>query len=187
MVRGQWVYAGGRAGNKPRSEEKIAITTACESLIADVLLPKYLPEITPSEFNYPIAIYGKWHGNKYRFITRYRSDQPDSFTRESKRPLRSSSMSRMIVSTFHTIGTPASGTAFISGSPLTRRWRSSPTAYTSSPADRPPVPDDSYLSMTSPQNDRKKSTVAPWSMLNPDKRPKSLNRFRPRAAIIRER
>jgi len=40
MVRGQWVYAGGRAGNKPRCEEKIAITTACESLIADVLLPK---------------------------------------------------------------------------------------------------------------------------------------------------
>jgi hypothetical protein len=86
MVRGQWVYAGGRAGNKPRSEEKIAITTACESLIADVLLPKYLPEITPSEFNYPIAIYGKWHGNKYRFITRYRSDQPDSFTREFEAP-----------------------------------------------------------------------------------------------------
>lgn len=86
MVRGQWVYAGGRAGNKPRSEEKIAITTACESLIADVLLPKYLPEITPSEFNYPIAIYGKWHGNKYRFITRYRSDRPDSFTREFEAP-----------------------------------------------------------------------------------------------------
>ena len=56
------------ARNKPRSEEKIAITTACESLIADVLLPKYLPEITPSEFNYPIAIYGKWHGNKYRLV-----------------------------------------------------------------------------------------------------------------------
>jgi hypothetical protein len=52
------------AGNKPRSEEKIAITF--ESLIADVLLPKYLPEITPSEFN------GKWH-DKYRLITRYRS------------------------------------------------------------------------------------------------------------------
>ena len=83
MVRGQWVYAGGRAGNKPRSAEKIAITTACESLIAEVLLPKYLHEVTPTEFNYPIAIYGKWHGNKYRFITRYRSDQ---FTREFEAP-----------------------------------------------------------------------------------------------------
>jgi hypothetical protein len=86
MVRGQWVYAGGRAGNKPRPEEKSAITTACESLIADVLLPKYLPEVTPSEFNYPIAIYGKWHSNKYRFITRYRSDQPSSFTPEFEAP-----------------------------------------------------------------------------------------------------
>jgi hypothetical protein len=53
-------------------------------LIADVLLPKYLPEVTPSEFNYPI--YGKWHGNKYRFITRYRSDQPSSFTPEFEAP-----------------------------------------------------------------------------------------------------
>jgi len=55
-------------------------------LIADVLLPKYLPKVTPTEFNYPIAIYGKWHGNKYRFITRYRSDQPDSFTCEFEAP-----------------------------------------------------------------------------------------------------
>jgi hypothetical protein len=86
MVRRQWAYAGGRGGNKPRSDEKIAITTACESLIADVLLPKYLPEVTPSEFNYPIAIYGKWHGNNYRFITRYRSDQPNSFTPEFEAP-----------------------------------------------------------------------------------------------------
>ena len=86
MVRGHGIYAGGRADNKPRSAEKIAITTACESLIADVLLPKYLPEVTPTEFNYPIAIYGKWHGNKYRFITRYRSDQSGSFTCEFEAP-----------------------------------------------------------------------------------------------------
>ena len=39
------------AANKPRSEEKIAITSAFESLITDVLSPKYLPEITPGEFN----------------------------------------------------------------------------------------------------------------------------------------
>ena len=86
MARGQWVYAGGRAGNKPRPEEKAAITTACERLIADVLLPRYLPKITPAEFNYPIAIYGKWHGNKYRFITQYRSDHADSFTPEFEVP-----------------------------------------------------------------------------------------------------
>ena len=86
MARGQWVYVGGRAGNTPRPEGKAAITAACERLIADVLLPRYLPEITPTEFNYPIAIYGKWHGNKYRFITRYRSDRADSFTPEFEAP-----------------------------------------------------------------------------------------------------
>jgi predicted transposase YbfD/YdcC len=26
-----------------------------------------------------VAIDGKWHGNKYRFITRYRSDDPRSY------------------------------------------------------------------------------------------------------------
>jgi hypothetical protein len=59
MVRGQWVYVRGRLGNKPRPQEKMANTAACERLIAAVLLPKYLPQITPTEFNYPVAIYGK--------------------------------------------------------------------------------------------------------------------------------
>jgi len=73
MARGQWSNVGGRAGNKPSAAEKLAITAACERLIADVLLSRHLPQIKPSKFNYPIDIYGKWHGNKYRFITRYRS------------------------------------------------------------------------------------------------------------------
>ena len=47
---------------KPSAEEKLAITAACQRLIADVLTPRYLPEIKPTKFNYPIAIYGKWHG-----------------------------------------------------------------------------------------------------------------------------
>ncbi|HVC59145.1 MAG TPA: hypothetical protein VND19_02130 [Acetobacteraceae bacterium] len=77
MARGGWVYVGGRAGNKPSPGEKSVITTACETFIADVLTPRFLPEICPStEFNFPVAIYGKWLGNKYRFITRYRSDGP---------------------------------------------------------------------------------------------------------------
>ena len=78
MARGPWVYAGGRAGNKPSPATKSEITAACERLITEVLLPRYLPAVTPTEFNYPVAIYGKWHGNRYRFITRYRSDRPDS-------------------------------------------------------------------------------------------------------------
>src|SRR5208337_4322459 len=68
MARGGWVYVGGRAGNKPSPGEKSVITAACEAFIADVLKPRFLPEIRPDQFNYPIAIYGKWLGNKYRFI-----------------------------------------------------------------------------------------------------------------------
>ena len=86
MARGQWVYVGARIGNRPRPEVKAAITTECERLIVDVLLPRYLPKITPTKFNYPIAICGKWHGNKYRFITRYRSQHSGSFPPEFEAP-----------------------------------------------------------------------------------------------------
>ena len=61
------------AGNEPRSEEKIAITSAFESSIADVLHRSICPKSRRNEFNYPIAVYGKWHGNKYHLITRHRS------------------------------------------------------------------------------------------------------------------
>ena len=86
MARGGWVYIGGRAGNKPPAGEKSVIATACEKFIADVLKPRFLPKIRPTKFNYPIAIYGKWHGNKYRFITRYRSDDPNSYEPEFEAP-----------------------------------------------------------------------------------------------------
>jgi hypothetical protein len=49
-------------------------------------VPRFLPEIRPTQFNYPIAIYGKWHGNKYRFMTRYRSDDPASIEPEFEAP-----------------------------------------------------------------------------------------------------
>jgi hypothetical protein len=82
-----WVYVGGRAGNKPQAAEKGAITAACESLLAEVLRPRFLPEIHPSaRFNYPVAIDRKWHGNKYRFFTRYRSNNPDSLAAEFDAP-----------------------------------------------------------------------------------------------------
>jgi len=75
MARGGWVYIGGRAGNKPPAGEKSVIATACSS-----------HAFYPTKFNYPIAIYGKWHGNKYRFITRYRSDDPNSYEPEFEAP-----------------------------------------------------------------------------------------------------
>jgi hypothetical protein len=86
LARGGWVYVGGKAGNKPARSEKVAIISACEKMIAEVIRPRFLPEVRPREFNYPIAIYGKWHGNKYRFITRYRSDDPRSSEPEFEAP-----------------------------------------------------------------------------------------------------
>ena len=56
-----------------------AITTACERFIDDVLKPRFLSEIQPTEFNYCVDILGKWHGNRYRFMQRYRNDRPDRY------------------------------------------------------------------------------------------------------------
>lgn len=79
MARGQWVYVGGRAGDKPSEAEKKAITASCERFIEDVLKPRFLPEIRSTEFNYCVDIFGKWHGNKYRFMQQFRNDRPDRY------------------------------------------------------------------------------------------------------------
>ena len=81
-----WVYVGGRAGNKPGDDDKREIIAACERVIEEVLRPRYLPEIEPTRFNYPVAIHGKWHGNKYRFMTRLRSGFPDNRGEEFDAP-----------------------------------------------------------------------------------------------------
>lgn len=60
------------------SGEKAAIAASCDNYIAETLKPRFLPEIRPTEFNYPVDIFGKWRGNKYSFITRYRSGFPDN-------------------------------------------------------------------------------------------------------------
>lgn len=59
--------------------EKQAIILACEALIRDVLTPRFLPEVKPrTDFNYPAFIHGQWHGGRYRFMTRYNSETPQS-------------------------------------------------------------------------------------------------------------
>ncbi len=58
--------------------EKTDIAAARERFIAEVLTPRFLPEIRPTPFDYPIAISGKWRGSKYGFIIRYRSGFPDN-------------------------------------------------------------------------------------------------------------
>jgi hypothetical protein len=53
--------------------EKRAIIAACEAFIRDVLKPRFLPEIRPTEWNYVVDIRGSWAGKRYRFMQRYRS------------------------------------------------------------------------------------------------------------------
>jgi hypothetical protein len=50
------------------------------------LKPRFLPVITPTEYNYPVDILGKWHGPEYRFAHRYRSGFADRLTEEFDAP-----------------------------------------------------------------------------------------------------
>jgi hypothetical protein len=66
--------------------EKISVTAACEHLITDFMKPRFLPEIRPTQFNYPVEILGKWRGTQYRFIQRYRPGFPDNLGEEFDAP-----------------------------------------------------------------------------------------------------
>jgi hypothetical protein len=57
----------------PDEAEKRAIIAACEAFIRDILKPRFLPEIRPTEWNYVIDIHGAWAARRYRFMQRYRS------------------------------------------------------------------------------------------------------------------
>lgn len=82
MTRRKWTYRP----STPPEIEKQSIGAACQAFVEQVLKPRFLPEIRPSQFNYPIDIYGKWHGGKYRFIQRFRSDCEDALEPEFDRP-----------------------------------------------------------------------------------------------------
>ncbi len=83
-ARGRWVYVG--PGETLSAAEKRSIASACDDFIARVLKPRFLPEILAAQFNYPIDIFGKWHGDNYRFIQRYRSGFPDNLGEEFDSP-----------------------------------------------------------------------------------------------------
>lgn len=59
-------------------DDKAAIGRRCDTFIAERLTPRFLPEIRPTRWNYPVALHGKWRGNKYSFIIRYRSGHEDN-------------------------------------------------------------------------------------------------------------
>ena len=66
--------------------EKALITAACQRFIDEVLKPRFLPAIRPTEFNYPVEITGKWQGPRYRFVQRYRSGFPENLGEEFDSP-----------------------------------------------------------------------------------------------------
>lgn len=82
MRKKQWVWAPTHVRALPAEAEKAAIVAACNKFVTDVLKPRFLPSIRPTEFNYPVDLYGKWHGGRYRFIERFRSNPPDAIEPE---------------------------------------------------------------------------------------------------------
>ena len=81
MAQRQWVRV-----KELSKEEKAAIAATCERFIADVLKPRFLAEIRPTQFNYPVDVFGKWRGSKYSFIQRYRSGFSENLGEEFDAP-----------------------------------------------------------------------------------------------------
>ena len=82
MRKKRWVYVERRVRTLPANDEKEIVIATCDKFIADVLKPRFLPRICPTEFNYPVDLYGKWHGGRYRFIELFRSDSRDRIVPE---------------------------------------------------------------------------------------------------------
>lgn len=66
--------------------EKQRIVAACETLIRDVLKPRFLPEIMPTKWNYVVDIRGAWAAGRYRFMQRYRSGMEENRGEEFDSP-----------------------------------------------------------------------------------------------------
>lgn len=66
--------------------EKQRIVAACETLVRDVLKPRFLSEIRPTQWNYVIDIRGAWAAGRYRFMQRYRSGMEENRGEEFDAP-----------------------------------------------------------------------------------------------------
>jgi hypothetical protein len=87
MAKKIWMKAVERPRpTKPTQAQQAAIVVACDAFIRDVLKPRFLPEIRPTEFNYCVDIFGEWRAGRYRFIRCYRSDAPNRIRDEFERP-----------------------------------------------------------------------------------------------------
>jgi hypothetical protein len=77
MRQGRWIRDAERLHAKPSPDEKAEIGRACERFIEEVLKPHFLAEIRPTEWSYPVDIFGSWHGRSYRFIQTFRNGCSD--------------------------------------------------------------------------------------------------------------
>lgn len=71
---------------KPDAHEKQRITDLCEDLIENFYKPRFLPDITPTQWNYVVDIGGAWSGGRYRFFQRYRSGMDHNTGEEFNAP-----------------------------------------------------------------------------------------------------
>ena len=67
-------------------KEKDDLAAACKRFIDERLTPRFLPEVRPTGFNYPVALHGRWRGRSYSFLTRYRSGFADNLGEEFDAP-----------------------------------------------------------------------------------------------------
>jgi hypothetical protein len=72
-----WVKAPPRP-SPPDETERRQIIAACEAFIRDILKPRFLPQVRPTEWNYVVDIHGAWAAGRYRFMQRYRSGYEDN-------------------------------------------------------------------------------------------------------------
>jgi hypothetical protein len=86
MAGKTWQLSGRWKAPVVPEHEKQIVVAACDRFIREVLQPRFLPEIVPTEWNYPVAIYGKWHGSRFRFVQRFRSDRPGALAIEFDAP-----------------------------------------------------------------------------------------------------
>lgn len=76
-----WMRAQSRA-----TAERAVISARCERCIAEGLKPRYLPQVHPTQFNYPIDLVGRMRGNGYTFFIRYRSGYAENLGEEFDAP-----------------------------------------------------------------------------------------------------
>jgi hypothetical protein len=86
MGQRRWVHVGTSPDRKSFAFEKARIAAASQKFIEKVLKPRFLSEVRPTAFNYPIDICGRWYGNNYRFIERDRSVYADNAGEEFDAP-----------------------------------------------------------------------------------------------------